>query len=173
MKNRFIKLFPLALAAAVSAQNAFGQSTDVTINFVQTGEGDWNVASNWLTPPPDNLSVVPGDNFNREVASISNGGTAFLNAPAGFPIDGLLIGDIATGRLEIRAGGSLTPRQREVVTLLAQGRTMKEAAAALGMSPRTVETHKYQVMHEHGLQTTADLVRFALEHGLIQSAPPS
>jgi len=71
-----------------------------------------------------------------------------------------------------RAAGSLTPRQREVVTLLAQGRTMKEVAAALGLSPRTVETHKYQVMHEHGLQTTADLVRYALERGLIRPAPP-
>jgi len=72
-----------------------------------------------------------------------------------------------------RAAGSLTPRQREVVTLLAQGRTMKEVAAALGLSPRTVETHKYQVMQEHGLQTTADLVRYALEYGLIRPATPS
>ena len=43
---------------------------------------------------------------------------------------------------------------------------MKEVAAALGLSPRTVETHKYQVMQALGLQTTADLVRYAIEHGL-------
>ena len=66
--------------------------------------------------------------------------------------------------------GPLTPRQREVVSLIAEGRTMKEVAAALGLSPRTVETHKYQVMAALGLQTTADLVRYALEHGL--TAPP-
>ena len=66
--------------------------------------------------------------------------------------------------------GPLTPRQREVVSLLAEGRTMKEVAAALGLSPRTVETHKYQVMAALGLQTTADLVRYAIEHGL--TAPP-
>ena len=47
---------------------------------------------------------------------------------------------------------------------------MKEIAAALGLSPRTVETHKYQVMQVLGLQTTADLIRYAIEHGL--TAPP-
>ena len=61
---------------------------------------------------------------------------------------------------------TLTPRQREVASLIAEGRTMKEVAAALGLSPRTVETHKYQVMEALGLQTTAELIRYALEHGL-------
>jgi DNA-binding NarL/FixJ family response regulator len=69
--------------------------------------------------------------------------------------------------------GPLTPRQREVVGLIAEGRTMKEVAAALGLSPRTVETHKYQVMRSLGLQTTADLVRYAIEHGLTGTVPPS
>jgi DNA-binding NarL/FixJ family response regulator len=66
--------------------------------------------------------------------------------------------------------GPLTPRQREVMSLIAEGRTMKEVAAALGLSPRTVETHKYQVMKALGLQVTAELIRYAIEHGL--SAPP-
>jgi DNA-binding NarL/FixJ family response regulator len=69
--------------------------------------------------------------------------------------------------------GPLTTRQREVVALIAEGRTMKEVAAALGLSPRTVETHKYQVMQSLGLQTTADLVRYAIEHGLTGTVPPS
>ena len=47
---------------------------------------------------------------------------------------------------------------------------MKEVAAALGLSPRTVETHKYQVMQALRLQTTADIIRYAIEHGLV--APP-
>jgi DNA-binding NarL/FixJ family response regulator len=68
------------------------------------------------------------------------------------------------------SAGPLTPRQREVVSLIADGRTMKEVAAALGLSPRTVETHKYHVMAALGLQTTAELVRYAIEHGL--TAPP-
>jgi DNA-binding NarL/FixJ family response regulator len=62
--------------------------------------------------------------------------------------------------------GTLTPRQRDVVSLIAEGRTMKEVAAALRLSPRTVETHKYQVMQALGFQTTADLIRYAFDHGL-------
>jgi DNA-binding NarL/FixJ family response regulator len=70
----------------------------------------------------------------------------------------------------ISGGRTLTPRQRQVASLIAEGRTMKEVAAALGLSPRTVETHKYQIMEALGLQTTAELIRYALEHGL--TAPP-
>jgi DNA-binding NarL/FixJ family response regulator len=62
--------------------------------------------------------------------------------------------------------GPLTTRQREVLSLLAVGRTMKEVAAVLGLSPRTVETHKYQIMETLGLKTTADLIRYALDQGL-------
>jgi DNA-binding NarL/FixJ family response regulator len=62
--------------------------------------------------------------------------------------------------------GPLTTRQREVLSLLAAGRTMKEVAAVLGLSPRTVETHKYQIMEILGLKTTADLVRYAMAQGL-------
>jgi DNA-binding NarL/FixJ family response regulator len=68
-------------------------------------------------------------------------------------------------------GQRLTPRQRDVVRLLAEGRTMKEIAAALGVSTRTVETHKYQAQEALGLRTTADLIRYALEHGL--TTPPA
>ena len=64
----------------------------------------------------------------------------------------------------------LTPRQREVASLIAAGRTMKEVAATLGLSPRTVETHKYQIMAALGLKTNAELIRYALEHGL--TGPP-
>jgi DNA-binding NarL/FixJ family response regulator len=66
--------------------------------------------------------------------------------------------------------GTLTPRQRDVVRLLAGGRTMKEVAAALGISPRTVQTHKYQSLEALGLKTTAELIRYAVEHGL--TIPP-
>ena len=56
--------------------------------------------------------------------------------------------------------------------LLAAGATMKEAASALGLSPRTVETHKYQSMEALGLKTTAELIRYALEHGLTTPSAP-
>jgi DNA-binding NarL/FixJ family response regulator len=69
------------------------------------------------------------------------------------------------------ASKRLTLRQRDVVRLLAEGRTMKEAAAELGTSPRTVETHKYQALQALGLKTTADLIRYAVEQGLVTRPP--
>ena len=64
---------------------------------------------------------------------------------------------------------NLTPRQREVLQLLAEGRTMKEVAAVLNVATRTVAFHKYRIMEEFGLKTNSDLVRFAIkEHILTQ-----
>jgi DNA-binding NarL/FixJ family response regulator len=61
----------------------------------------------------------------------------------------------------------LTARQRDVLRLLAQGKRMKEIAAELQISPRTVEDHKYQLMQVLGLQTTAELVRFAIKQRIV------
>ena len=61
----------------------------------------------------------------------------------------------------------LTPRQRQVLTLIAQGRRMKEIAATLQISARTVETHKYEMMQALGLQSTAELVRYAIRERLV------
>jgi DNA-binding NarL/FixJ family response regulator len=65
------------------------------------------------------------------------------------------------------AASRLTPRQREVLRLIAEGRRMKEIAGILDMSTRTVESHKYGTMHALGVQTTAELVRYAVEHRLV------
>ena len=53
----------------------------------------------------------------------------------------------------------LTPRQREILQLLAEGRTMKEVAAILNVATRTVAFHKYRIMEEFGLKTNSDLVK--------------
>jgi DNA-binding NarL/FixJ family response regulator len=63
---------------------------------------------------------------------------------------------------------SLTLRQREVLQLLAEGRSAKEIAASLSISPRTVEFHKYQLMETLGLHTNAELVHFAIKNGLVE-----
>ncbi len=63
---------------------------------------------------------------------------------------------------------SLTPRQREVLQLLAEGRSAKEIAASLGISARTVEFHKYQMMDTLDLHTNAELIHFAIKHGLVE-----
>jgi DNA-binding NarL/FixJ family response regulator len=61
----------------------------------------------------------------------------------------------------------LSSREREVLQLLAEGKSMKEVAAVLDISPRTVEFHKYRIMELLGVKTTAELVQYAIKHGLI------
>jgi DNA-binding NarL/FixJ family response regulator len=61
---------------------------------------------------------------------------------------------------------ALTPRQRDVLRLLADGKRMKEIAAVLGLSTRTVETHKYEMMQALGVGSTAELVKYAIKHEL-------
>lgn len=61
----------------------------------------------------------------------------------------------------------LTPRQREILQLLAEGRSAKEIAATLAISARTVEFHKYQMMEAHGLHSSAELIHFAIKHGIV------
>lgn len=61
---------------------------------------------------------------------------------------------------------ALTPRQREVLQLVAEGKTVKEIAALLHISPKTVEFHKAQIMQQLSLRTTAELTKYAVAHGL-------
>jgi len=61
---------------------------------------------------------------------------------------------------------SLTPRQREVLQLVIEGCTMKEIASRLGISMRTAESHKYEMMEGLGVETTAELIQYALKLGL-------
>jgi DNA-binding NarL/FixJ family response regulator len=63
----------------------------------------------------------------------------------------------------------LTPRQLEVLQLLAKGRSAKEIAASLSISSRTVEFHKYQMMDTLGLRTAGELIHFATKNGLVGS----
>jgi DNA-binding NarL/FixJ family response regulator len=64
------------------------------------------------------------------------------------------------------SGPTLTLRQRDVLRLIVKGQRMKEIAAALQLSTRTVETHKYEMMQVLGVHSTAELVRYAIEHQL-------
>jgi DNA-binding NarL/FixJ family response regulator len=66
-------------------------------------------------------------------------------------------------------GPALTPRQLDVLRLIAQGKRMKEIAADLGISVRTVEGHKSQLHIALGAESTADLIKFAIKQGLVQA----
>jgi len=77
---------------------------------------------------------------------------------------------LATARPEDGGGGlreMLTPRQIEILPLLAEGRTAKEIAELLHLSPRTVEFHKYRLMRELAVRTTAELTRIAIKHHIL------
>jgi DNA-binding NarL/FixJ family response regulator len=64
-------------------------------------------------------------------------------------------------------GTPLTPRERKVLQLLAEGRTNKEVAAALGIGLKTVETHRMNLMAKLGLHSVVDLVRYAIRNGIV------
>ena len=63
----------------------------------------------------------------------------------------------------------LAERQREVLQMLAEGRSMKEIAYILGISHRTVRYHKYRIMEDLGLKSNAELVHYAIKHSIIPS----
>jgi DNA-binding NarL/FixJ family response regulator len=61
----------------------------------------------------------------------------------------------------------LTPRQREVLQLTSEGRSAKEIASILNISTRTVEFHKYRIMESLGLRTNAEMIQYAIKHGIV------
>jgi DNA-binding NarL/FixJ family response regulator len=79
-----------------------------------------------------------------------------------------MIGSLINGGKRNQAK-KLTVRQREILQLLAEGKTMKEAAGVLCITPRTVAFHKYRIMDTLGIENNAALVRFALKTGLLSS----
>ena len=62
---------------------------------------------------------------------------------------------------------TLTARERQVLQLVAEGETYAEIAARLSISPRTVESHRTRLMSKLGLRTQTDLIRYALERGIL------
>lgn len=64
----------------------------------------------------------------------------------------------------------LTPRQREVLQLIAEGKSIKEIAGILRLSVKTIEFHKTKLMDTLHMQSNADLTKFALSHGLVEQA---
>lgn len=78
-----------------------------------------------------------------------------------------MINVLMEAREEKAEGSKLTPRQREVLQLIAEGKTMKEVASILNISARTAETHKYEMMQVIGAKTTAELIQHAIRLRLV------
>jgi|SRR5215831_6184140 DNA-binding NarL/FixJ family response regulator len=109
------------------------------------------------------LKVCGADEFVKAIRSVAEGTTY---------ITPLLAGDLVSTLLTVKPRQApreavLTVRQREVLQLLAEGKTMKEVAAMLRISTRTAESHKYEMMRQLGVQTTAGLVRYAVSIKLV------
>ena len=96
------------------------------------------------------------------VRAAAAGRTFVSPAIAGELLESLRTGDGANHD----PGSKLTLRQREILRLLVDGHSAKAIAARLGISPRTVEFHKYAMMETLGVTTTAELIRFALQSGV-------
>ena len=104
------------------------------------------------------LKMSGADEFLKALRCVATGATYLSPLLAGD-----LISSLATNSREI----ALTLRQREVLQLLAQGKTMKEVAAALKISTRTAESHKYEMMRQLGVKTTAALIQYAVRIRLV------
>lgn len=106
------------------------------------------------------LKQAAGNELLHAIQAVMSGGT-YLSPQ----ITGGVLQNLATPAGAVDR--ELTTRQREVLRLLAQGKRMKEIAADLDISVRTVENHKSQLLHVLGLENTADLVRFAVKQRIV------
>src|ERR1700761_5663521 len=91
-------------------------------------------------------------------------GISYVTPQIGRAIENMFIRNPAA-----QAPRQLTGRQREVLQMLAEGRSMKEIACLLEIAHRPVRFHKYQIMEELGITTNSDLVKYAMRHGMISA----
>lgn len=102
------------------------------------------------------------DELVKAIQSISRGGTYIT------PLLGDVVSTLITANPQQNSRPvTLTSRQRDVLRLLAEGRTMKEIGQALNITTRTTESHKYEIMRNLGLKTTAELIRYAVRINLV------
>jgi DNA-binding NarL/FixJ family response regulator len=109
------------------------------------------------------LKLCSVDEFLKAIQAVARGSTYITPLLAGDLISTLL----TTGAPATSRETTLTTRQREVLQLLAEGKTMKEVATLLGISTRTSESHKYEMMRQLGVKTTAELIRYAVRSNLV------
>lgn len=106
------------------------------------------------------LKLAAGEELAGAIREVLAGRTYITPRIAGEVMQNLMNPE-ASGQVQ------LTIREREVLQLLAEGKTLKEIGALLNMSPRTAEFHKNNLVAKTGLRTTAELARYAARHGLV------
>jgi two-component system, NarL family, response regulator NreC len=110
------------------------------------------------------LKELPSDELVNAIREVQAGRTYLSSALAHIRIEDC---PEETGASGMEKSGTLTARQLEIVRLVAEGKSSKEIGARLGLSRRTVETHRANAMRQLGLKKQTDLVRYALGQGII------
>jgi DNA-binding NarL/FixJ family response regulator len=112
------------------------------------------------------LKTSPVEDLVHAIREVAAGRGYVTPSVTKFLIEAL----IETNQRRPAAGSDLTPRQREVLQLIAEGRTMKETAAILKISRRTAESHKYEMMQALGVRSTAELIRHAVRLKIVSDS---
>lgn len=102
------------------------------------------------------LKDVSSDEIVSAIETVAGGGTYFSSG----------VVDVLMERENGSDMHSLTPRERDILGLIGSGRSNKEMAEALGITPATAETHRKNLKRKLGIATTAGLIRYALDHGI-------
>lgn len=108
------------------------------------------------------VKVSPEEEFTEAIEQVAQG-RAYISPLVAKDLIDVLLEAGSAGQERAR----LTVRQREVLQLIAEGKTMKEVASVLKISPRTAESHKYEIMQVLGVDNTAALVQYAVRAGLV------
>ncbi|MFZ1916848.1 MAG: response regulator transcription factor [Terriglobales bacterium] len=104
------------------------------------------------------------------VDALRRGKIYFTPKVASMVLDGYLRRDKKPTSPEMPTRSRLTPREREIVQLLAEGKSSKEVAVVLGLSVKTAETHRSNIMRKLELHSVSDLVLYAVRNNIVQVA---
>jgi len=99
--------------------------------------------------------------------------TYFTSKVAAMVLEGFLKNGSPAAMAAPPTRGRLTPREREIVQLLAEGKSTKEVAVALGLSVKTAETHRSNIMRKLELHSVSDLVLYAVRNNIVHVVQPS
>ena len=114
------------------------------------------------------LKTDVGTDLAKAVESLRWNKTFFTQRVSQMVLDGYLKGDSRVSNSDSE-GTRLTPRQREVVQLLAEGKSSKEVAVALDVSVKTAETHRANIMRKLNLHSVTEVVRYAIRNQITQA----
>ena len=116
------------------------------------------------------LKSDAGRDLIAAVEALQNQRTFFTTRVSQMVLDGFLDREKSGGIVKTDDSTTevLTSREREVIQLLAEGKTSKEVAVALNLSVKTAETHRTNLMRKLGLHSVADLTRYAVRNGIVQ-----